>query len=138
MDFRNGFLTLASPARISRHQPAGVTATAYGLLTRALVAGPPSPRLVPPPAVGPLMTCTDKVFRLLARIKDVLMLEHEEGRAVNEAERKALEALEAAERKMLHVEHEMEGEMAELSRDIAKAEEVEKKLAAPGDGTEAW
>jgi hypothetical protein len=25
------------------------------------------------------LTCTDKVFRLLAPIKDVLMLEHEEG-----------------------------------------------------------
>jgi hypothetical protein len=57
---------------------------------------------------------------------------------VNEAESKALEALEATEREMLHTEHEMEGEMAELSRDIAKAEEVEKKLAAPGGGTEAW
>ena len=39
---------------------------------------------------------------------------------------------------MLHTEHEMEGEMAKLGQDIAKAEEVEKKLAAPGGGTEAW
>ena len=43
---------------------------------------------------------------------------------MNEAESKALEALEATERGMLHTEHEMEGEMAELSRDIAKAEEA--------------
>ena len=57
---------------------------------------------------------------------------------MNEEESKALEALEAAEREMLHTEHEMECEMAELGRDIAKAEEVEKKLAAPGGGTEAW
>ena len=57
---------------------------------------------------------------------------------MNEAESKALEALEATEREMLHTEHEMEGEMAELSRDIAKAEEVEKKLAEPSGGTEAW
>jgi hypothetical protein len=57
---------------------------------------------------------------------------------VNEAESKAPEALEATEREMLHTEHEMEGEMAELSRDIAEAEEVEKKLAAPDGGTEAW
>lgn len=57
---------------------------------------------------------------------------------MNEAESKALAALEATERKMLHTEHEMEGEMAELSRDIAKAEEAEKKLAAPSGGTEAW
>ena len=57
---------------------------------------------------------------------------------MNEAASKALEALEATEREMLHTEHEMEGEMAELSRDIAKAEEVEKKLAEPSGGTEAW
>lgn len=57
---------------------------------------------------------------------------------MNEAESKALEALEATEREILHTEHEMEAEMAELSRDIAKAEEAEKKLAAPADGTEAW
>ncbi len=57
---------------------------------------------------------------------------------MNEAESKALEALEDAEREMLHTEHEMEAEMAKLSRDIAKAEEVEKKLAAPSGGTEAW
>jgi hypothetical protein len=57
---------------------------------------------------------------------------------VNEAESKALDALEATEREMLHTEHEMEGEMAELNRDIAKAEEAEKKLASPGGGTEAW
>ena len=56
---------------------------------------------------------------------------------MNEPENNALEALEATEREMLHTEHEMEDEMAELSRDIAKAEEAEKKLAAPG-GTEAW
>jgi hypothetical protein len=60
------------------------------------------------------------------------------GRAVNEAENKALEALEAAEREMLHTEHEMEREMAELGQDIAKAEEAEKKLATPAGGTEAW
>ncbi len=57
---------------------------------------------------------------------------------MNEAESKALETLEAAEREMLHTEHEMEGKMAELSRDIAKAKEAEKELAAPADGTEAW
>ena len=57
---------------------------------------------------------------------------------MNEKESKALEALEATEREMLHTEHEMEGEMAELERDIAKAKEVEKKLSAPADGTEAW
>jgi hypothetical protein len=57
---------------------------------------------------------------------------------MNEAESKALEDLEATEREILHVEHEMERGMAELSRDIAKAEEVEKKLAAPIDGTAAW
>lgn len=57
---------------------------------------------------------------------------------MNEAESKALDALEDAEREMLHTEHEMEGKMAELSQDIAEAEEVEKKLAAPGGGTEAW
>lgn len=57
---------------------------------------------------------------------------------MNEAESKAQEALEATEREMLHTEHEMESEMAELSQDIAKAEEAEKKLAAPADGTEAW
>lgn len=38
--------------------------------TTAALAGP----------CGPCpLTCTDKAFRLLARIKDVLMLEHEEG-----------------------------------------------------------
>ena len=57
---------------------------------------------------------------------------------MNEAESKALEALEATEREMLHTEHEMEAEMAKLSRDIAKAEEAEKKLAEPAGGTEAW
>ena len=57
---------------------------------------------------------------------------------MNEAESKALEALEATEREMLHTEHEMEDEMAELNQDIAEAEEAEKKLAAPGGGTEAW
>jgi hypothetical protein len=56
---------------------------------------------------------------------------------VNKAESKALEALEAIEREMSQTEHEMEGEMAELGRDIAKAEEAEKKLEA-GGGTEAW
>ena len=68
----------------------------------------------------------------------VLVLEHERGRAVKEEESKALEALEAAEREMLHTEHEMEREMTELGREIAEAEEVEKKLATPGGGTEAW
>ena len=57
---------------------------------------------------------------------------------MNEPENNALEALEATEREMLHTEQEMERQMAELSRDIAKSEEVEKKLAAPGGGTEAW
>jgi hypothetical protein len=57
---------------------------------------------------------------------------------VNKPENNALEALEATEREMLHTEQEMERQMAELSRDIAKAEEVEKKIAAPGGGTEAW
>ncbi len=57
---------------------------------------------------------------------------------MNEAESKALETLEATEREMLHTEHEMEGKMAELSRDIAKAKGAEKELAAPADGTEAW
>jgi hypothetical protein len=57
---------------------------------------------------------------------------------MNKPENDALEALEATEREMLHTEQEMERHMAELSRDIAKAEEVEKKLAAPGGGTEAW
>jgi len=57
---------------------------------------------------------------------------------VNEPENNALEALEATEREMLHTEQEMERQMAELSRDIAKSEEVEKKLAAPAGGTEAW
>jgi hypothetical protein len=32
-----------------------------------------------PVSAAPLRCPTDKVFRLLARIKDVLMLEHEEG-----------------------------------------------------------
>ncbi len=57
---------------------------------------------------------------------------------MDEAESKALEVPEDTERKMLQTEREMEGEMAELSRDIAKAEEAEKKLAAPAGGTEGW
>ena len=57
---------------------------------------------------------------------------------MNEEENKALEAMEAAEREMLHTEHEMEREMAELGQDIEKAEEAEKKLGAPAGGTEAW
>ena len=62
---------------------------------------------------------------------------------MNEAEAKAqqeLEAaeLEAAEREMLHVEHEMEAEMRQLQRDVAKAEATEKELEAPHDGREAW
>lgn len=58
--------------------------------------------------------------------------------AESKAESKAPEAPEDTEREMLNTEHEMEGEMAELSRDIAKAEEAEKKLAEPSGGTEAW
>jgi hypothetical protein len=57
---------------------------------------------------------------------------------VNEEENKALEALEATEREMLHTEHEMEREMAELGREITKAEEEEQKLGVPRGGTEAW
>jgi hypothetical protein len=55
-----------------------------------------------------------------------------------EEESKALEALQAAEREMLHTEHEMELEMAELGQNIVTAEEAEEKLAAPRGGTEAW
>ena len=58
--------------------------------------------------------------------------------AESKAESKAPESLEDTEREMLRTEHEMEGEMAELSRDIAKAKEAEKKLAEPSGGTEAW
>lgn len=57
---------------------------------------------------------------------------------MNEAEAKALQELEAAEREMLHVEHEMEAEMRQLQRDVAKAEATEKELEAPHDGREAW